>query len=273
MMRTGGVRLYLASLVLGTLATIIAVPARAADDKFDGNWHFGVTPYLWLPYIDGTANYNVGRGGTINTQVDPGNYLQSLDFAGMLTGEARKGEWSLFSDYIFLHLTSDRSPVRYVTDPSGNVAVPLNLAGSANVTSNVWTLAGSYTAWRGETAFVDVFAGSRFLNFASTIGWHFATPLGALPPGGSFSQTLNKWDGIVGFKGQVRLGESNWYMPYYADVGAGSNNWTWQVYLGVAYRYNWGELSFVVRSLNYYFDDNKLDLHLTGPALGATFTF
>jgi hypothetical protein len=266
--RRGLLAPLLAALCLGG-----TLPVQAADDMFDGNWHFSVTPYLWLPYIDGTVNYNLGRGGSINAQVDPGSYLQSLDFATMITGEARKGEWSVFTDYIFLHFTSDRSPVRYVTDPSGGVGVPLGIAGEADLITNVWTLAGSYTPWRGESAFVDVFGGLRFLNAQTTIGWNFATPIGTLPPGGSLSQSLNKWDGIVGFRGQVRFGDGKWFMPYYADIGTGSNNWTWQALLGVGYRFGWGELSLVVRSLSYYFDDDKLDLRMTGPALGATFAF
>ena len=97
----------LAALCLGG-----TLPVRAAEDMFDGNWHFSVTPYLWLPYIDGTVNYSVGRGGSISAEADPGNYLQSFDFAAMLIGEARKGEWSVFTDYIFLHFSGHRSAVR-----------------------------------------------------------------------------------------------------------------------------------------------------------------
>ena len=273
MIRARAMGRRLAASLLAGLTLAAMPPTYASQDSFDGNWHFNVTPYLWLPYVDGTVNYSVGRGGTINAEVDPGSYLQSLDFAGMVTGVARKGQWSVFTDYIFMHFSSDRSPVRYVKDPIGNVDVPLSIAGSASVVSNVWTLAGGYTVWRGESAFADVFGGVRLLDFQSTIGWNFATRVITLPPGGSTSETLNKWDAIAGFKGQVRFGDSKWSMPYYVDIGTGSNNWTWQALLGLGYEFGWGELSLVVRSLNYYFDDDKLDLHLTGPALGATFRF
>lgn len=258
------------ALALAGLAA--SAPALAADTPEDA-WHFSVTPYLWLPYVDGTVNYSAFRGGTLNAEVDPGSYLQNLDFAGMIIGQARHGEWSVFTDYIYLHLNSDRSPVRYVTDPTGVVSVPVSVAGSASVVSNVWTLGGGYTVWRGESAFADVFAGVRLLNFQSTVGWKLATPVVTLPPGGSTSQTLNAWDGIAGFRGQVHFGDSSWSLPYYFDIGAGSDNWTWQMLLGVGYRFGWGELSLVMRSLHYYFDNDKLDLHLTGPALGATFNF
>lgn len=270
-MASAPVRRCFAALALaGLAASARALAGGTAEDA----WQFRVTPYVWLPYVDGTVTYDLGRGGTLNAQVDPGSYLQSLDFAGMLIGEARRGKWSVFTDYIFLHLTGNYSPVRYVTDGSGGIGVPLSISGSTNVTSNVWTLAGSYTAWRGESAFADVFAGFRFLNFSTTAGWHFATPIATLPAGGSVSQSLNKWDGIVGVRGQVRISDDGkWFVPYYADIGAGTDQWTWQAWLGVGYRFGWGELSLVVRSLSYEFDDDRLDLRLTGPALGATFAF
>ena len=150
---------------------------------------------------------------------------------------------------------------------------PINLGGSTNVTFECvanW-LAATPSA-RGARASRRV-RGHPVLNFDSTLGWNFATPVGLITPGGKVSQTLNKWDAIAGFKGQVRFGETNWFMPYYADIGTGSDNWTWQAIVGVGYRFGWGELSLVVRSLSYYFDDDKLDLRLTGPALGATFAF
>ena len=71
----------------------------------------------------------------------------------------------------------------------------------------------------------------------------------------------------------MRFGESNWFMPYYADIGAGSSNWTWQAIPRRGLPFKWGKLLLVVRSLSYELDNNKLDLRLTGPGLGATFTF
>jgi hypothetical protein len=61
-------------------------------------------------------------------------------------------------------------------------------------------------------------------------------------------------------------------MPYYADIGGSSSNWTWQGALGVGYRFGWGDTLLLVRSLSYNVND-KLDLRMTGPMLGATFRF
>lgn len=75
----------------------------------------------------------------------------------------------------------------------------------------------------------------------------------------------------MGVKGKLRLGNGQWFMPYYADIGAGSSNWTWQALLGVGYAFDWGDVSLSVRSLSYNFDKNDADLRMTGPVLGASF--
>jgi len=266
---------HFACLLLAVMSIAAAAPARAAEDMFDGKWHFSVTPYYWLPVINGTVTYNnpAGGGGSIAADVDPSSYLKSLDFAAMVTGEARKDNWLVFTDYMYIHFGGDESAVKSVTGPGGIVQVPVNIDGSATLLTNVWTLAGGYAVIHEAAGDLDVFAGSRLLNFDSTLSWNFAGPTGSLAKSGSVSETKNLWDGIVGVKGQVRFGQSKWFMPYYADIGAGSNNWTWQAELGAGYRFGWGDVVLNVRSLTYRSDDNQLDLRMTGPALGASFKF
>ena len=64
-------------------------------------------------------------------------------------------------------------------------------------------------------------------------------------------------------------------MPYYADVGAGDADLTWQAMVGVTYNWNWGGVSLVYRHLSYDMDGDKLlqDVAVSGPALGLTFRF
>ena len=59
------------------------------------------------------------------------------------------------------------------------------------------------------------------------------------------------WDGIVGVRGQVRFAGGHWFVPYYADVGAGTSNWTWQALLGLGYRFDWGAVTLAWRALGY----------------------
>jgi hypothetical protein len=69
------------------------------------NWNFSVMPYLWLPSIDMKLNYGPPPAGGASAKVesDPDSYLDSLDFAMMISGTARKGRWLVGSDLIYLH--------------------------------------------------------------------------------------------------------------------------------------------------------------------------
>ncbi len=69
----------------------------------------------------------------------------------------------------------------------------------------------------------------------------------------------------------MRLGDGDWFIPYHADIGTGSSNWTWQALLGVGYGFDWGDVSLSIRSLSYDFNDKDADLRMTGPTLGASF--
>ena len=270
------VRRGLTVTLFATIAVVAAMPAGAAEDKSDGKWHFTITPYLWLPDVNGSVTYTnpAGAGGSVSTDLDPSSYLDSLDFAAMFEAEARKDNWLVFTDYIYVHTGGHASGVKSITGPGGLVTVPVNVGGSNSLVTNVWTLAGGYGVLHTPAVSLDLFAGTRLLSLSATVNWNFSGPAGGLAKSGNVHQTLTEWDGIVGLKGEVRFGESNWFMPYYADIGAGSNNWTWQGLLGVGYRFSWGDAILAVQSLSYDFSDHhELNLRMTGPALGVAFRF
>jgi len=276
MIRAFEVKRCLAVMLFAVIAVAAAAPVSAEETWSDGKWHFTVTPYLWFPDVSGTVTYNnvAGSSASVSAQVDPSSYLQSLDFGAMFTAEGRKDNWLVFTDYIYLHLGGDESAVKSVTGPGGFVTVPVNVGGATTLVSNIWTLAGGYNVVHKPEVSLDLFGGTRLLNLSHSLSWNFSGPTGALAQAGNTSETINKWDGIVGLKGEVRFGESKWFMPYYGDIGAGSSNSTWQAMLGLGYRFGWGDLVFVVRSLSYNFtDSSQLDLRMTGPALGASFRF
>ena len=100
---------------------------------------------------------------------------------------------------------------------------------------------------------------------------------GPLPPTSRtlrVSDTAYNWDGIVGARGQFNIND-RWYLPYYADVGTGQSDLTWQAMTGIGYRFKWGDVLLVYRYLDYEFDSDYLleDLTISGPALGARFKF
>ena len=54
-------RPQLAAVILTTIALMGAAVANAEEDLYDGKWHFSITPYLWLPDINGTVEYTQCR--------------------------------------------------------------------------------------------------------------------------------------------------------------------------------------------------------------------
>ena len=102
---------------LGALGLLAVTPSSAAEnqprmDIFDGQWHFSVTPYVWLPTIYNTTTLNplgISNGVTSKLHSTPDTYLHNLSFAFFLAGEARKGDWSLFTDYLYMKFDHQNS--------------------------------------------------------------------------------------------------------------------------------------------------------------------
>jgi hypothetical protein len=61
------------------IAVMVAGQARGSYAQPSGNeWQFAITPYLWLPNVDGTLKYAVppGGGGSPDGEVGPNNYSE-----------------------------------------------------------------------------------------------------------------------------------------------------------------------------------------------------
>ena len=258
-------------LVSGGLASAAGV------DMYDGQWHYSLTPYAWFPNIHQTLQYStpLGGGKTVDVEVKPDSYLSNLDFALMGTFEARKGDWALAMDLIYNDFSNQDSKIRNVQGPGGNLSLPIDTSLNVDIKALIWEGIGSYTVARSATGTLDVFGGVRYLGLKTSTDLSFSGPEGIIGRSGSQSNRLNVWDGIIGVRGEVKIGDSgDWFLPYYLDIGAGSHsNWTWQGWTGVGYRFDWGDVVLAYRNLYYSTDEDKVieDLRMAGPALGATF--
>lgn len=242
----------------------------------DDHWHFTAVPYLWLPSFHGSTRFTVppNDGPSPDVELLPGGYLNNLKFAAMFTGQAQKGSWLIAGDVVYANAGSIQANVRTLHGPGGAVALPLDTNVSFDNRSTAVDLVGGYEVIRAPWGNIDLLGGARYANIYAEVGWSLSGPLGKVAPSGGAAQTAVIWDGILGVKGQINFGSgSKWYLPYYLDGGAGSANWTWNAYLGVGYRFHWGNIVLAYRNLSYYMDDPGLveKLQLSGPALGAVF--
>jgi hypothetical protein len=246
-------------------------------DRYDGQWHYSLTPYAWFPNINQTLQINtrLGGGKTVNVEVKPDSYLSDLEFALMGAFEARKGDWAVAMDLIYNDFSDQAGKIKTVRGPMGHESPPIDANVNVDIQAFIWQGIGSYTVARSSTGTLDVFGGVRYLGLETSTDLSFSGPEGILGRSGSHSERLNVWDGIIGVRGAVSLGDSgDWFLPYYLDIGAGNySNWTWQGWAGAGYRFDWGDVMLVYRNLSYSTSGDEIleDMRMTGPAMGATF--
>ena len=268
-------RLFVLLVAFGLLAAP-GVHAQSAGSPAD-RWQFSITPYLWAPSIDGTLNFGVppGGGGSPEVGVGSSNYLENLEFVLMFSGEARRGDWAILFDFIYLDFSNQEGAVKSVTGPGGNAQVPVNTNTRAGLKGVVWELAVSRALSRSRSVTFEVLGGLRYAGLEASVDWQFAGAIGLLPQSGSASQTVDLWDAIIGVRGKVKLGEGSWFVPYHLDAGTGSSALTWQGMAGIGYGFKWGDVLLAYRHLYYDQKGDKLiqDMRFSGPALAATFRF
>jgi len=277
-------RIVMGMFLLAAMAVaILSAPAHAQPVAPANQWTFSITPYLWLPNINGTLKYSVppGTAGSPDVEAGPNNYLQNLQAVIMLSGEARSDRWSVFTDIIYLSFADEKSSVKSVNFGGNFVSSSLNVATTSSLRGTAWTLGTGYAVQTGQALMLNIFGGLRYMGLQASTNWQLATTITGpgggqtFPRTGSISEGTDLWDGIIGVKGRLLLGSGHWSIPYYLDVGAGSSNLTWQGMLGVAYSFKWGGVTLAYRDLYYDQKDDELvqNLRFSGPVLGVTIRF
>jgi hypothetical protein len=270
-------------LLAAMTATFFTTTAQAQSVTQADGWRFSITPYLWLPNVNGTLKYSVppGAGGSPDVQVGPYDWLEALQFAMMITAEVRKGRGLIFTDLAYVNFSNQKSEVKTIDFGGSPVSSSANVGTNSTLRGGAWTLAGGYAVLTERPLALDVFGGLRYFGLEASTDWQLALavtgPGGGqtFPRAGSVSERHDLWDGIVGVKGRVWLGGSQWSIPYYLDLGTGSSLLTLQGMLGFAYSFKWGDVTLAYRYLYYDQADDKLiqDMYFNGPTLGVTFRF
>ena len=140
-------------------------------------------------------------------------------------------------------------------------------------------MAGTYTLSSTAENRTDVLFGARMADVSQTLDWSLNGNLGDPPlvsRSGTARLDITNWDAIVGLKGHAFLdNERKWFVPYYLDVGTGQSKLTWQLNLGLGYRFDWGSVIAAWRYLDYQMKsgDPIQDMTLNGALVGVAFKF
>ena len=261
-------------LAVAVATTSLAAPLTAAA-QVDDNWRFDAVIYGYFPAIGGSSAFPPGRGGS-SVDVNTDKILNALKFAFMGTLEAHRGQWGFLTDVLYMNLGGSKSQTRDLS--IGHVQLPLGVTANAHldIKGTIWELAGTYRLAADPASTVDLVAGARAIDYKQTLGWEFSADLGPDQPtrSGNSEIKVTNWDGIVGVKGRFAFGTNReWFVPYYADVGAGDSDLTWQVFGGLGYAFKWGDLMAGWRYIDYDFKSGKKleDATFNGPLVGVAF--
>jgi hypothetical protein len=263
------------------------VASTQAPSPGTPGWTFAVTPYFWLATIRANFVYGTPRGDSVTDHISAGinDYLSDLNFAGMVGGEARYDRFTLMTDGLFmsLSLTTDTNHLGHINLPSGSITIPQEqqLGTGTRLNAGVWGLAAGYTVLQGDWGNFDVLAGLRLLALGSQTNYTLTDDIRlpdrslVLARQGSLSFGANYVDVIAGVRGRFNIPNSQFFVPFYFDIGSAGIPLTWQAYTGLGYHIGNADLSLGYRYLTFRQNGNRSvqNLSLGGAILAATFRF
>ncbi|MDO9023761.1 hypothetical protein [Zwartia sp.] len=248
---------------LFTAQAVCAQPIPSASQRPNletDQWRYSITPYLWALGIRGSISHNDLSSGQL--KLTPGDVLSDLKMAGMVVAEAHKNRFGLYLDAMYGDMGKSASEVIGRADLNASTTVKMSMV----------TLAPSFTLHNSKSLYLDGLIGARYL-------WLNANTTISDPAFGitlKQSSTQNITAAVAGLKGRWNLGDSDYFVPFYVDVGAGqSSSFTSQAYLGIGRSFEWGDVSLVAKNVYYQFKPNStnVDMNLFGAAVAVTFRF
>jgi hypothetical protein len=245
-------------LLFAGLLFVTFVVDVAAEETGGDEWQFIGEVYMWGASLGGTT----GAGDDIDIPFS--DILEHLNFGAMGAAAAKKGKWTLFADAFYLDLETDDNSTANI------IGRPIKTSVDVEVKGFISTAGASYDVFENDSTRVALLAGGRYLWLDVELEFD----VGAVTEKASDSGSVI--DGIIGFRGRTKIAD-RWHIIYYADVGTGESDLTWQALGSLNYRFMNVDLVLGYRYLDWNFDsddgDVLDDLNLHGPFAGVKFSF
>jgi hypothetical protein len=276
-----------ASSPAGSPPPVSTLPLFVGSSPLIPGWTLSFAPYAWAPTITGKVNTPVPGGGVATTDINVpfSDYFHDIRFGAVFAGAARYDRFSITTDFLYLNLgmSAGAAHLSSISVASGRIEVPtsLQLSDSVGMGTTLWTTSAGYTVAAGSWGNIDVIGGVRLLginvqnNYTLNAAILLPNKTVALARTGSLSINSDNWEAIGGVTGRFEIPNSNFFVPFYFDVGTGDLPLTWQAFSGVGYHASWADLSLGYRYLAF---DNKggaavENLNLGGVMANAVFHF
>ena len=261
--------------LLSTSIALILIPllssAAAQAETENDEWKFRAYVYAWLPSLEGETTFK--GPDSPDGEVDIEKIVDSIESAFMGGISADKGRWGVFSDYIYIDLSNTEENNRSLNFGDLDLPVGAGYKTTLGITGWIWNTAGMYTVVDNSWYSMRVLGGVRFLDLEEELDWKLSTQIGDAPVNsrsGNVKIEDNVLDAIVGVRGQVKFGQSNWSAPYYLDVGTGDTEYSVQGVAGINYAFEAIDVTLSYRYLEWKFDSSDAleSLSFSGMQLG-----
>ena len=256
--------LLMAALLLVASASVADGAGSGGDrvEWFGGapsdRWVYGGEFYMWGADIGGETT----SGAPVD--IDFNDLFDNLELGFMGTLAAAKDKWTLFGDFIYLDVEDDDKSTANILGSPVPTKIDVELEGF------ITTLGGAYSFLETDSTRLNLVAGARYLWLEADVDVDIG------PVSGDGTESDHVWDGIVGLRGKTELNEK-WYLTYFADVGTGDSDTTWQALAAISYRFKKVDAVIGYRYLEWDFDKGDMlnfdDLDLSGPFAGVKFQF
>ncbi len=242
------------------VADLRAVAADPADE-----WTGRATLYLWAAGISGETS----GGGELEMGFD--QLIEHLNFALMGAFEARHQRWAFGADLLYLNVSLDDGGTVPLSVASGD-GIDLDVSADAKTKGWAVTPRAAYNLLDTNRFRLDALLGVRYLNLDADLD--LGLQAGRFGTRRRIAASVVTWDVITGAKGRVKLGDG-WSLPYYADIGAGDSELTWQLGGGIAYSMSQVDLALWYRHMAWelYDGDALSRVSFNGPMLSASWRF
>ncbi|MEL6362522.1 MAG: hypothetical protein AAFR21_15700 [Pseudomonadota bacterium] len=246
-------------LVTSALSTVVALSGPAAAED---NWDFTTTAYGWFAGLSGTVETPIGD---VETEVDFGDILESLDIAFLGAFDARKNRLSLIADVQYFDLSSD------VDVPTG----ALFSGGEADSQTVLLSAYAAYALVDNDDMRFELGGGLRYTYADIDVDLVGQEPVA--------DQSVSVDGDYVDLLIAARLTRNftdRLYGVAFADVGGfgieDSSDLTWQAAGVVGYRFNekWSVLGgYRHLSIHREFGPTDTTTEVSGPFLGFQASF
>ena len=248
-------RTFVLATVVGLSVSWSAKPSAAQAPPPPG-W-FVATPYGWMAGIGGQVGI---RNLLTNIDVDFGDVVRHLRFAGMAAFDARRDPLVMNADVVYVSLGGSKAFA--IRGASGDVTFDLREAIVQGVVG--------YTPLNTRLLTVDVLVGARY--------WDLSTEIG-LDPANRDSRARSGSVDWVDATGGARVrfnAANNVHLVADGDVGGGGSRNTWRAMGTATYDLSrrYGLMAgYKYLSVDYDRNDFLFDTHTNGFLVGVTFTF